>query len=152
MRLYVASSWRNMYQPKVVLALRDARHEVYDFRNPGHGEQGFGWDRIDASWQRWAVAEFRLALKHPLAEHGFALDKAALDWCHACVLVLPSGMSAHLEAGWCAAKGKAVVIYAPEIKEAELMYKLFDQDGVTPIFDDLDEMIGAIEAMSGKAQ
>ena len=33
-RIYVASSWRNKYQPEVVTALRKAGHEVYDFRNP----------------------------------------------------------------------------------------------------------------------
>ena len=34
MHIYVASSWRNTYYPEVVQALRDAGHEVYDFRNP----------------------------------------------------------------------------------------------------------------------
>lgn len=29
-RIYVASSWRNTYQPGVVAALREAGHEVYD--------------------------------------------------------------------------------------------------------------------------
>lgn len=33
MHIYVASSWRNTYYPEVVQALRDAGHEVYDFRN-----------------------------------------------------------------------------------------------------------------------
>ena len=33
-RIYVASSWRNKYQPEVVAALRKAGHGVYDFRNP----------------------------------------------------------------------------------------------------------------------
>lgn len=33
-RIYVASSWRNKYQPEVVAALRKAGHKVYDFRNP----------------------------------------------------------------------------------------------------------------------
>ena len=32
-RIYVASSWRDPYQPEVVAALREAGHEVYDFRN-----------------------------------------------------------------------------------------------------------------------
>ena len=36
-RIYVASSWRNKYQPEVVAALRKAGHEVYDFRNPKDG-------------------------------------------------------------------------------------------------------------------
>lgn len=34
MKIYVASSWRNTYYPSVVSALRDAGHDVYDFRNP----------------------------------------------------------------------------------------------------------------------
>ena len=33
-RIYVASSWRNVYYPEVVTRLREAGHEVYDFRNP----------------------------------------------------------------------------------------------------------------------
>ncbi len=32
--IYLASSWRNDLQPEVLLALRDAGHAVYDFRNP----------------------------------------------------------------------------------------------------------------------
>ena len=34
MKIYVASSWRNAQQPAVVARLREAGHEVYDFRNP----------------------------------------------------------------------------------------------------------------------
>ena len=32
MKLYIASSWRNEYYPDVVKTLREAGHEVYDFR------------------------------------------------------------------------------------------------------------------------
>ena len=39
-RVYVASSWRNQYFPEVVKRLREAGHEVYDFRNPPHGGAG----------------------------------------------------------------------------------------------------------------
>jgi hypothetical protein len=48
-------------------------------------------------------------LSHPAAEDGFALDMGALEWCDACVLVLPCGRSAHLEAGWAAGAGKFTV-------------------------------------------
>ena len=60
------------------------------------------------------------------------------------MLVLPSGMSAHLEAGWCAGKGKQVIVFAGELQEAELMYKLFDVDGETPVYSTLDELISVI--------
>lgn len=39
--IYVASSWRNALYPNVVQRLRDARHEVYDFRNFSHCKGGF---------------------------------------------------------------------------------------------------------------
>lgn len=54
-----------------------------------------------------------------------ALNKAALDWADACVLVLPCGRSAHLEAGYCAGQGKVTIFYLhPDKFEPELMYLL----------------------------
>ncbi len=46
-KIYVASSWRNTYYPEVVARLKEAGHEVYDFRNPTHGGNGFRWTDID---------------------------------------------------------------------------------------------------------
>lgn len=37
-KIYVASSWRNVFQQDVVGILRDLGHEVYDFKNPPHGK------------------------------------------------------------------------------------------------------------------
>ena len=45
--IYLASSWRNTYYPDVLAALRAAGHDVYDFRNPGDGTDGFKWSKID---------------------------------------------------------------------------------------------------------
>ena len=39
-KIYVASSWRNEYYPEVVEKLREAGHEMYDFRNPPSGDSG----------------------------------------------------------------------------------------------------------------
>ena len=44
--IYVASSWRNPEQQTVVVALRDAWHDVYDYHNPCPGNTGFAWSRI----------------------------------------------------------------------------------------------------------
>jgi len=144
MRIYVASSWRNPYQPSVVSSLRSAGHAVYDFRNPAPGQRGFSWSEIDPDWAAWKVSDFLGALDHEYARRAFSRDQEALEWCDTCVLVLPSGMSAHLEAGWCAGQGKQVVVLAGELQEAELMYKLFDEDGRTPIYSTLDELISAL--------
>jgi len=51
MSIYVASSWRNTHQPSVVAALREAGHDVYDFRNPRPGDHGFHWSMIDPDWK-----------------------------------------------------------------------------------------------------
>ena len=45
-KIYVASSWRNEYYPEVVAKLREAGHDVYDFRNPPSGDPGFKWSGV----------------------------------------------------------------------------------------------------------
>ena len=93
-RIYVASSWRNKYYPEVVEALRKAGHEVYDFRNPPHGSNGFHWTDIDENATNWTFEEYAEGLNHPLAEKQFSADLEALEWADTCVLVLPCGRSA----------------------------------------------------------
>jgi hypothetical protein len=138
-RVYVASSWRNPYFPEVVTRLREAGHEVYDFRNPPHGGAGFHWTDIDPNAPAWTYAQYAEGLHHPLAERQFQADIDALTWADTCVLVLPCGRSAHTEAGWMAGAGKRVLAYLPEMVEPELMYKLFD--GVA---GSLEELVGKI--------
>ena len=138
-RIYVASSWRNKYFPEVVACLREAGHEVYDFRNPPHGGAGFHWTDIDPNAPEWTYAQYAEGLHHPLAERQFQADIDALTWADTCVLVLPCGRSAHTEAGWMAGAGKRVIAYIPEMVEPELMYKLFD--GVA---GSLEELVGKI--------
>ena len=124
MKVYVATSWKNGHQPDVVAFLRGAGHEVYDFRHPEVGNDGFHWTAVDGGWREWDAYRYLAALRHPVAERGFALDMNALRWCDACVLVLPCGRSAHLEAGWAAGAGKVLVIYIPEYDVPELMYRM----------------------------
>lgn len=127
MRIYVASSWRNNDQPKVVEALRAIGHEVYDFKNPRPGEHGFSWAQIDPAWESWSVAEWQEALTHPLAEAGFKSDFDAMKWADAMVLVLPCGRSAHLELGWAVGAGKRTCVLTFETQtEPDLMPKMCD--------------------------
>ncbi len=123
MKIYVASSWRNLIQPAIVVMLRRCGHEVYDFRNPAPGNSGFSWSAIDEHWQNWTPKEYREALQHPIAAKGFEYDIGALRDCDACVLVLPSGRSASWEFGYAIGAGKrgAVVMFEP--CEPELMYR-----------------------------
>ncbi len=125
MKIYVASSWRNDYQPYIVRALRGVDDDVYDFRHPEPGDNGFAWRDIDDAWQGWSVAEYVESLDHPLAKEGFRKDFAAMQWADVCVLVMPCGRSAHLEAGWFVGAGKPLLILASKA-EPELMYKMAD--------------------------
>lgn len=126
MKIYVASSWRNKYQPSVVESLRSLGHEVYDFRNPPNGSGGFAWSDIDENWERWTTDEYCAALQHPVAEEGFNSDFDGMKWAEVCVMVLPCGRSANTEAGWMKGVGKIVYVFQPEKQEPELMYKIYD--------------------------
>ena len=124
-KIYVASSWRNEHQPKVVELLRAIGHEVYDFRNPSP-HIGFSWAEIDEDWQQWTPEEYVAALNHPRAVQGFNSDFDAMKWADTCVMVLPGGRSANTEAGWMKGAGKSVYVYQPVMQEPELMYKIYD--------------------------
>lgn len=128
MNIYVASSWRNLRQPEVVAALREAGHEVYDFKNPKPGDYGFRWSEIDPDWQGWDSRSYITALESPVAQAGFTSDWEAMDWADVCVLVLPCGRSAHIEAGVFPGSGKNLVIMLDDDNpiEPELMYKMAD--------------------------
>ena len=139
-KIYVASSWRNAYYPEVVQRLREAGHEVYDFRNPPSGDVGFKWSGISEDYMAWTPEEYREQLKHPKAVRQFANDIEAMKVCDACVLVLPCGRSAHTEAGWFAGRGKTVLALIPERQEPELMYRLFDGVCCT-----MEELINALK-------
>ncbi len=126
-KIYVASSWRNDYQQNVVKILRELGHDVYDFRNLHEGNTGFSWSQIDENWQNWTTDEYINALDNPIAQYGYKCDFEAMQWADTCVLVLPSGRSAHIEAGWFSGcTVRKLYIYSPIKQEPELMYKIGD--------------------------
>lgn len=128
MKIYIASSWRNDFQPLVCAELREDGHEVYDFRHPVPGNDGFQWRAIDpdGDWQRWSIPEYLRALNHPIADLGFSLDMTALRAADLCVMVMPCGMSASLETGYAIGAGKPTAVYVPGIREPDLMVKMAD--------------------------
>ena len=140
-KIYVASSWRNEYYPEVVTKLRDAGHDVYDFRNPPSGDPGFKWSSVSEDYMDWTPEQYRENLNHPKAVRQFGNGIEDMNSCDTCVIVLPCGRSAHTEAGWFAGRGKKVLAYIPERQEPELMYKLFS--GVCCSMEEL------IEALNG---
>lgn len=145
-RIYVASSWRNEIQPTVVARLRAEGHAVYDFRNPPHGDSGFAWRQIDPEWKHWSPEKYRqLLTTHPVASHGFLSDMRGMQWADTCVLVLPCGRSAHLEAGWFCGAGKRCIVLLAE-GEPELMNLL-----ASDICISLDEVVQVLAGADRQA-
>lgn len=146
MKIYLATSWKNQEYSTVLEALRDAGHEVYDFRNPPgitdplvrlspEDSEHFDWHTTD-------TLEYLHALpKNPIARAKFKLDKDALDWCDVLVCLLPCGKSGHLEAGYTIGRGKLTYFLFPAQYDVvpELMYLL--GDGMTSELFELVEWL-----------
>ncbi len=141
-KIYLASSWRNDRQPAVVRRLREEGHEVNDFRD---NEDHFAWSDIDPDYERWDAGAFSAALGHELAVRGFNNDFSAMQWANAFVLALPSGRSAHIEAGWAIGRGIPTgILIEGDTYEPELMYKM--ADCITP---DIDVIVEWLTNLSG---
>lgn len=141
-KVYVASSWRNENQQKVVEYLNELGFLVYDFKHPYRNEEeGFKWTKIDEKWENWNMEEYREALHGEYAKFGFNRDFEAMKSADICVLCLPCGRSAHLEAGWIKGAGKKVFAFIPEgVRiEPELMYGLLD--GIALNIRELEETL-----------
>lgn len=157
-KIYLASSWRNTGHREAVRLLREYGHEVYNFRAPMESwretdpgqEGGFQWTEVDQQWMSWTPWSYLQALTSGIAEAGFENDFIAMTRSDTCVLLLPSGRSAHIEAGWFAGRpNKRLFIVLPgdlpprrgdELRpawEPELMYKM--ADGIFLSVEDLAE-------------
>lgn len=124
-KIYLASSWRNTLFDATRDALRAAGHTVFDFRtgsiDPSAPRAGFAWSEVDPDWMKWNAVQYIAALKSDPAQRGYASDRGGMDWADTCVLLLPSGRSAHLEAGFMAGQGKEVHVLTQDGQEPELM-------------------------------
>lgn len=138
-RIYLASSWRNEQQPRVLKLLRDAGFSCYDFRNPPNNS-GFGWEQICGDWKMWTARDFRDALNSQRANEGFDSDFCAMEDAHACVMLQRCGVSAALEIGQMTGRDKFTVAYLADGCEPELMLKMCD----ALVCDDA-ELLSAIE-------
>jgi hypothetical protein len=154
--IYVASSWRNQLQPRVVELLRSLGHWVYDFKRPGsRAEPGFNLtdpgpehsNRVDGD--PWALnlasaTDYVAALSHPAAVEGFARDFDAMLTSDTFVLVLPCGRSAHLELGWAVGARRRTAILLDNPCTPELMYRMVDK--VATSLDDLVQWLAASDS------
>lgn len=120
-KIYLASSWKNAEMVHMLAgALRSAGHVVDDFTD-GKRRETFTWEDVPGTKREDLNAI--TFLKIPRSQEAFAEDKKWLDWCDTCILILPAGNSAHLEAGYAVGSGKRLFIFGrfPEGK-FDLMY------------------------------
>ena len=144
--LYVASSWRNPFFDAVIQVLHAAKVNHYNFKAPGAGRNGFGWQEVmpsfDLHLQTAATTEYIAGLDHPRAVEGFAADFEAMELATRFLMVLPCGKSAHLELGWAIGRGlpTAILLDGEDTIQPELMYKMADQ-----IFVNLGDVLEWLE-------
>ena len=155
--IYVASSWRNRLQQKVVGVLSAHGHQVYDFKRPSKtADHGFRWEDVflphsnpvDGDPRPTDLASatgYLAALTHPAAVLGFQRDYEAMLAADTFVLVLPCGRSAHLELGWAVGAGKHTAILLEDPCIPELMYMMVDR--IATGLDDLLEWLAPSPGM-----
>ena len=129
-RIYIASSWKNRNRVReLALLLRNEGHEVFDFTDHEHRDDGL--DRFVFGAKEWAEhsgkdpdeIEYKDFLTWEPTQRAFASDKAGLDWANTVVMLLPCGRSSHLEAGYCAGQGKELFIFGDlPVGEFDAMY------------------------------
>lgn len=125
MKIYLASSWKNEELVRDwASVLREKGHEVDAFCDTSTGRTVFGADK-NYNFDDLTAPEF---LKVEKAQRAYAEDKKWLEWADVCILILPSGKSSHLEAGYAKGQGKKLVIYQNKFPAGEwdVMYGFAD--------------------------
>lgn len=124
MKVYIASSWKNVKQVKILAGmLRANGHEVDAFCETRKGRTIFSFADIPDADNHDGIT----MLQEPIVEKAFAEDKKWLDWADAVVMLLPCGNSAHLEAGYAKGTGKELYILGEFPKgEFDVMYGFAD--------------------------
>jgi nucleoside 2-deoxyribosyltransferase len=139
-RIYLAGSWKNQQE---ILLLRDVLksqgHTVDCFASEDNGRISFNWSKLDDIQDKLPEMDAKDMLSVPRVQEAFREDRRWLDWCDMCILILPSGKSAHLEAGYAKGQGKTVVIFGDLQKgDFDVMYGF--ADGIFRC-DEIDHMV-----------
>lgn len=144
MKIYLASSRRNTFFERARDALREAGHEVFDFKH----EDTLVWEAAEHQGTM-AGAETDEVIEH------FNADFDALRAAECTVICLPAGRSAHLELGYATGQGQLTFVYLPDgavLDEPDLMYRMCDElvQGEAALLERLAEWEARVQSvMSG---
>ncbi len=125
MKIYMASSWKMIDKVReLAQLLRDNGHEVDDFTDSSRGRYVFFFKDLPGYEDLNAIT----LLDHEPAVKAFVEDKKYIDWSEVVFLLLPSGKSAHLEAGYAVGSGKKLIIFQESYPfgEFDVMYGFAD--------------------------
>lgn len=134
---YLIGSLRNPYVPLLDAAIRQNCPGIEPFSDWFSAGQ-----EADDEFKKYYTGRglsYRDALKSYAAKHIFEFDKRHLDRCDGAILLMPSGKSCHLEAGYMVGKGKPVYALYPD-GEPEGRYDLMMQF-LTEIFYSESELL-----------
>ncbi|MCI0558281.1 MAG: hypothetical protein MN733_07275 [Nitrososphaera sp.] len=125
MKLYIASSWKN--EPQCIAlanALSSRGHQVDCFCDPRRSSYSFHWRELFEEGKRRGMKYDAISfLSDSRVQRAFLNDKRWLDWSEGVVLLVPSGRSAHLEAGYAVGQGKHLWVHGSFPKgEFDVMY------------------------------
>lgn len=124
----------------VAKVLKAVEHDVYLFCDPTTNAY-----KLSTDIRRYGDAKSltaKDAITHTTVKDIYHENRMWLEWADAVVVVLPSGRSSHLEAGWAKGMGRPVFVYG-EMKQGEwdAMYCMLD--GVFDLYE-LDDLLTAI--------
>lgn len=139
MKIYLASSWKNKKEVRelaeqlMVLSFV----EVDDFTDPSLGRYVFSWDDLEDEYKNILgkvipSSSYAQAIKFVQDERAIRAFKEDINQVRGSdvlILILPCGRSAHTEFGYAAAKGKKLIVYAPDgfkTEDCEVMYNFAD--------------------------
>jgi hypothetical protein len=147
MKIYLAGSWKNA---KTILLIRDilkgAGHQVDCFASEDNGRISFNWSKLDDIQDKLPEMDAKDMLDVSRVQEAFKEDKKWLDWCETCLLILPSGKSAHLEAGYAKGQGKTLVIFGELHRgDFDVMYGFADAIFRAEDLNELCSFLGATE-------
>lgn len=148
-RIYISSSWKNLYQPILVDELRARGHQVYDFRHPSGRDDHNVWESVSEKYGLGAkyysgtlsAYEYYQMLLDEDCHSRFKDHFDAMNDADTCILLLPCGRSSHIEAGYMSGAGKRVFVMDTSREVIpELMYLALDD-----YFFDFDELYKAVD-------
>lgn len=125
MKIYLASSWKMVERVMQMKGLLEREgHQVDAFCDDSGGRFSFSYDQLPDVSGHNAITVFGF----PKVRRAFEEDKKWLDWADVVLLILPSGKSAHLEAGYGKGQGKHLIIYRDSFPpgEFDVMYGFAD--------------------------